>query len=69
MSIYSLVPTEKILERLHFENPWWINREAPGQYRRMAKQFFLSSRNRKKHTQSRQSYLHPLKSGGRIETM
>lgn len=24
-----LIPSERIIERLRYENPWWVNREIP----------------------------------------
>lgn len=42
MSNLSLVPTEKILERLRYENPWWINKQVPEYYSSMVKRLYFS---------------------------
>ncbi|PWS27214.1 ATPase [Pedobacter yonginense] len=39
---YSLIPTEKILERLRYENPWWVKKEIPEVYETMAKRLYFS---------------------------
>lgn len=36
-----LIPTEKIIERLRYENPWWINGQIPEAYRGMAKRLYF----------------------------
>lgn len=33
MSNPSLISTEKIIERLPYENPWWVNKQIPEMYR------------------------------------
>ncbi len=37
-----LIPEEKIIERLHFENPWWITKEIPMLYKQMSKRLYFS---------------------------
>jgi len=41
MAISSLIPTEKIIERLRYENPWWINKQIPDVYNKMAKRLYF----------------------------
>jgi len=36
-----LIPTEKIMERLRYENPWWISKRIPEVYRTMAKRLYF----------------------------
>jgi uncharacterized protein len=38
----SLIPTEKIVERLRYENPWWVNKQIPEAYSSMAKRLYFS---------------------------
>jgi len=38
----SLIPTEKIVERLRYENPWWVNKQIPEVYSRMAKRLYFA---------------------------
>ncbi|MDD3877515.1 MAG: ATP-binding protein [Bacteroidales bacterium] len=42
MGSISLIPTEKIVERLRYENPWWINKQIPEVYSKMAKRLYFS---------------------------
>lgn len=42
MGILNLIPTEKIVERLRYENPWWINKQIPEVYSSMAKRLYFS---------------------------
>ncbi|WP_177764409.1 ATP-binding protein [Flavobacterium sp. I3-2] len=42
MSSPSLIPTEKIIERLRYENPWWINKQIPETYSSMSKRLYFS---------------------------
>lgn len=42
MNSFSLIPTEKIVERLRYENPWWINKKIPEAYSIMAKRLYFS---------------------------
>ena len=37
----NLIPTEKILERLRFENPWWNNKQIPQVYASMSKRLYF----------------------------
>lgn len=41
MNISSLIPTEKIIERLRYENPWWINKQIPEIYRSMSTRLYF----------------------------
>lgn len=42
MGSISLIPTEKIIERIRYENPWWVNKQIPEVYSRMAKRLYFS---------------------------
>ena len=42
MNSSSLIPTEKIVERLRYENPWWVNTQIPDMYSSMAKRLYFS---------------------------
>lgn len=37
----SLIPTAKIIERLRYENPWWINKQIPEIYNLMSKRLYF----------------------------
>ncbi|MCP9761453.1 ATP-binding protein [Lacihabitans soyangensis] len=41
MTKTGLIPTEKILERLRYENPWWLNKKIPELYSSMAKRLYF----------------------------
>lgn len=41
MSNSRLIPTEKIIERLQYENPWWLTKEIPTLYKEMSKRFYF----------------------------
>jgi uncharacterized protein len=41
MSRLNLIPTEKIIERLRYENPWWISKQIPEAYRSMSKRLYF----------------------------
>ena len=41
MSGINLIPTEKIIERLRYENPWWVNKKIPETYNSMAKRLYF----------------------------
>jgi uncharacterized protein len=41
MTSISLIPTEKIIERLRYENPWWINNQIPDTYRLMSRRLYF----------------------------
>lgn len=41
MSIFNLIPTEKITERLRYENPWWVNKQISETYSAMAKRLYF----------------------------
>ena len=36
-----LIPTEKIIERLRYENPWWITQEIPSAYKEMSRRLYF----------------------------
>ena len=36
-----LIPTEKIIERLQYENPWWTSKEIPTTYALMPRRFYF----------------------------
>lgn len=42
MSNPSLIPTEKIIERLRYENPWWVNKQIPETYSSMSKRLYFN---------------------------
>ncbi len=42
MKISTLIPQEKIIERLRYENPWWVTREIPETYREMSKRLYFN---------------------------
>lgn len=37
----SLIPSEKIIERLRYENPWWITKEVPKVYSSMSRRLYF----------------------------
>ena len=37
----NLIPTEKIIERLRYENPWWVTKEIPKTYSSMSKRLYF----------------------------
>ena len=41
MSNSRLIPTEKIIERLQYENPWWSTKEIPSLYKEMSKRLYF----------------------------
>ncbi|WCM42362.1 ATP-binding protein [Flavobacterium sp. CBA20B-1] len=41
MSNSRLIPTEKIIERLQYENPWWATKEIPSLYKEMSKRLYF----------------------------
>jgi len=42
MSSPILIPTEKIIERLRYENPWWVNKQIPETYSSMSKRLYFN---------------------------
>ncbi|WP_423913728.1 hypothetical protein [Capnocytophaga gingivalis] len=36
-----LIPTEKIIERLQYENPWWTSNEIPTTYALMPRRLYF----------------------------
>ncbi len=41
MSGLNLIPTEKVIERLKYENPWWVSRQIPEMYSAMSKRLYF----------------------------
>jgi len=41
MNKLNLIPTEKIMERLRYENPWWVTRQVPESYSVMSKRLYF----------------------------
>ena len=41
MPIPNLIPNEKIVERLRYENPWWVSREIPKVYSSMTRRLYF----------------------------
>jgi predicted AAA+ superfamily ATPase len=41
MNSFSLIPTEKIKERLRYENPWWITGQIPDIYSSMERRLYF----------------------------
>lgn len=41
MNSSNLIPTQKIVERLQFENPWWVVKEIPEMYGKMSKRLYF----------------------------
>lgn len=42
MSSISIIPTENIVERLRYENPWWINKRIPEVLSTMSKRLYFN---------------------------
>ncbi|WP_236139030.1 hypothetical protein [Mongoliitalea daihaiensis] len=38
---FNLIPTEKIIERFRYENPWWLTRQLSEIYKIMAKRLYF----------------------------
>ncbi len=41
MSSLNLIPTTKIIERLRYENPWWVSKQIPAAYSAMSKRLYF----------------------------
>ncbi len=41
MSSLNLIPTEKIVERLRYENPWWVTKQIPELYSAMSNRLYF----------------------------
>jgi len=41
MKFSTIIPTEKIIERLHYENPWWLTKEISEAYKTMSKRLYF----------------------------
>ncbi len=42
MSRKYLIPSEKIIERLRYENPWWLNKQIPEVYDTMGRRLYFN---------------------------
>lgn len=41
MASLNLIPTKKIVERLRYENPWWVSKQIPELYSSMSKRLYF----------------------------
>ncbi|MFN3802596.1 ATP-binding protein [Belliella pelovolcani] len=41
MESSNLIPTKKIIERLRYENPWWVSEKIPDVYSQMSKRLYF----------------------------
>lgn len=41
MNFLRLIPTDKIIERLRYENPWWNTKEIPATYKEMSRRLYF----------------------------
>lgn len=41
MASYKLIPEHRIIERLHYENPWWITQQIPHIFKAMSKRLYF----------------------------
>lgn len=41
MKVSSFIPSEKIIERLHYENPWWVSKQVHSVYKSMQKRLYF----------------------------
>ena len=41
MAKIDLIPTEKIIERLRYENSWWVSEQIPESYRDKSKRLYF----------------------------
>jgi uncharacterized protein len=41
MNSLNLIPTEKVIERLRYENPWWVNRQIPEVFSAMSRRLYF----------------------------
>lgn len=41
MKISGIIPPEKIIERLHYENPWWVSKEIQSGYKAMQRRLYF----------------------------
>ena len=42
MASFNLIPELKIIERLKYENPWWLNNHIPDSYAQMSKRLYFN---------------------------
>lgn len=41
MRVSNVIPTNKIIERLHYENPWWVSKDIHGEYKSMSRRLYF----------------------------
>jgi hypothetical protein len=41
MGSLNLIPEEKIIERLRYENPWWLSGQIPDMYSAMRRRLYF----------------------------
>lgn len=41
MAIFNLIPNNKIIERMRYENPWWVTQQIPATYSAMSKRLYF----------------------------
>ena len=41
MKLKTIIPADKIIERLHYENPWWVNRQIHQAYKVMQRRLYF----------------------------
>lgn len=42
MKAKTFIPLDKIIERLRYENPWWVTQEIPSGYKNMSKRLYFN---------------------------
>ncbi|HUH46784.1 MAG TPA: AAA family ATPase, partial [Arenibacter sp.] len=42
MKTSNVIPTAKIIERLHYENPWWISKDIHAEYKSMSRRLYFN---------------------------
>lgn len=42
MKAKAFIPSDKIIERLQYENPWWITKEIPSGYKALSKRLYFN---------------------------
>ena len=42
MKAKAFIPSDKIIERLQYENPWWNTKEIPSGYKNMSKRLYFN---------------------------
>lgn len=41
MEQYNLIPSDKIIARIRYENPWWLSKQIPEAYSKMSKRLYF----------------------------